>query len=477
MVSMGDSIPFGLNKKRRLALIEDIESFFFCPLLPLLSCLSASNILGKSTSHTGLVNRASLRPTSPKSLVASASAFESVEESDEDVYVNENENANLDSGYLHTNGNVVQNANVNGEQLPIAAAALMRSHSVLLDGKIISWPSGLRQWHEFTKLNGITIRETGVIVWCNQPSPMTELLKLSLAAEDGWLHLGHDISTHSYSWYGCYLTKKKLAEVQKVGHGCYGEGNHAAVAVPPVGLGTQSGSVEIVDVSENVVAASFAIHDSVVRSLRWLGNSRIVSFSYNELVCSFLLLLNFDKLILMPPRSWKKLCSLIQSHIEKYDTGNKVDYYVPSTLSNALCKGSFSGLLTNLTSDFIVLRGKVFEVLKNWPERSIQVIVVTAGLHFLESDSKVLAFEAARKCRISANYMPWKLQYYKGICSNKLPPPNLDEEKQTQVPIVTGQMIRLLHACGMLGKVIDYINCDGPTMNKLLLKVNCNDFN
>ncbi|PWA66311.1 AMP deaminase, putative / myoadenylate deaminase [Artemisia annua] len=94
--------------------------------------IAASNILGKSTSHTGLVNRASLRPTSPKSLVASASAFESVEESDEDVYVNENENANLDSGYLHTNGNVVQNANVNGEQLPIAAAALMRSHSVLV---------------------------------------------------------------------------------------------------------------------------------------------------------------------------------------------------------------------------------------------------------------------------------------------------------------------------------------------------------
>ncbi|PWA48065.1 pectin lyase-like superfamily protein [Artemisia annua] len=38
-----------------------------------------------------------------------------------------------------------------------------------LDGKIIapkksaSWPSGLRQWLEFTKLNGITIRGTGVI--------------------------------------------------------------------------------------------------------------------------------------------------------------------------------------------------------------------------------------------------------------------------------------------------------------------------
>ncbi|PWA58944.1 transducin family protein / WD-40 repeat family protein [Artemisia annua] len=61
-----------------------------------------------------------------------------------------------------------------------------------------------------------------------------------------------------------------------------GGGNHPAVAVPLVALGTQSGSVEIVDVSANAVAASFAIHDSVVRGLRWLGNSRLVSFSYNE---------------------------------------------------------------------------------------------------------------------------------------------------------------------------------------------------
>lgn len=70
----------------------------------------ASIIIGKSTSHAGLAKRASLilRPTSPKSPVASASAFESVEGSDEDVDVNENENANLDAGYLNTNGNAVK---------------------------------------------------------------------------------------------------------------------------------------------------------------------------------------------------------------------------------------------------------------------------------------------------------------------------------------------------------------------------------
>ncbi|KAK1418470.1 hypothetical protein QVD17_27615 [Tagetes erecta] len=59
-------------------------------------------------------------------------------------------------------------------------------------------------------------------------------------------------------------------------------GNHPAAAVPLVALGTQSGSVEIIDVSANAVAASFSIHDSVVRGLRWLGNSRLVSFSYNQ---------------------------------------------------------------------------------------------------------------------------------------------------------------------------------------------------
>ncbi|KAL8239747.1 hypothetical protein R6Q59_016314 [Mikania micrantha] len=59
-------------------------------------------------------------------------------------------------------------------------------------------------------------------------------------------------------------------------------GNNPAVAVPLVALGTQSGSVEIIDVSANAVAASFSIHDGVVRGLRWLGNSRLVSFSYNQ---------------------------------------------------------------------------------------------------------------------------------------------------------------------------------------------------
>lgn len=59
-------------------------------------------------------------------------------------------------------------------------------------------------------------------------------------------------------------------------------GNYPAVAVPLVALGTQSGTVDVVDVSANAVAASFSVHNSTVRGLRWLGNSRLVSFSYNQ---------------------------------------------------------------------------------------------------------------------------------------------------------------------------------------------------
>ncbi|KAG6589836.1 WD repeat-containing protein 11, partial [Cucurbita argyrosperma subsp. sororia] len=59
-------------------------------------------------------------------------------------------------------------------------------------------------------------------------------------------------------------------------------GNDPAVAVPLVALGTQSGTIDVIDVSANSVASSFSVHNSVVRGLRWLGNSRLVSFSYSQ---------------------------------------------------------------------------------------------------------------------------------------------------------------------------------------------------
>lgn len=132
--------------------------------------MTAPIVVGKSTAPTGLSKRASLilRGASPKSPVAGANAFESVEGSDEDVDVNEN--VNSDAAYLQTNGNTVYsdalreifhsvrdtfmfcleilqiftksvwtsneqgpesaNANANGEKVPIKLASLIRSHSV-----------------------------------------------------------------------------------------------------------------------------------------------------------------------------------------------------------------------------------------------------------------------------------------------------------------------------------------------------------
>uniref|UniRef100_A0A1J3DP85 WD repeat-containing protein 11 n=1 Tax=Noccaea caerulescens TaxID=107243 RepID=A0A1J3DP85_NOCCA len=59
-------------------------------------------------------------------------------------------------------------------------------------------------------------------------------------------------------------------------------GNSPAAAVPLVALGTQNGTIDVVDVSTNAVAASTSVHTGVVRGLRWLGNSRLVSFSYSQ---------------------------------------------------------------------------------------------------------------------------------------------------------------------------------------------------
>ncbi|CAI8610342.1 unnamed protein product [Vicia faba] len=59
-------------------------------------------------------------------------------------------------------------------------------------------------------------------------------------------------------------------------------GNYPAAAVPLVALGTQSGTIDVVDVSANAVTSSLSVHNGVVRGLRWLGNSRLVSFSYTQ---------------------------------------------------------------------------------------------------------------------------------------------------------------------------------------------------
>uniref|UniRef100_A0A2P2LH03 AMP deaminase n=3 Tax=Rhizophora mucronata TaxID=61149 RepID=A0A2P2LH03_RHIMU len=83
---------------------------------------------GKSSGHAKKAG-ALIRPTSPKSPVASASAFESMEGSDEED--NTTDNSKLDTTFLHTNGNAGQeHINANGEQIAIAASSMIRSHSI-----------------------------------------------------------------------------------------------------------------------------------------------------------------------------------------------------------------------------------------------------------------------------------------------------------------------------------------------------------
>ncbi|KAI3525738.1 hypothetical protein L1887_04778 [Cichorium endivia] len=103
------------------------------PGLPRLRTLPEENSAAGSIKKTGHLQR----PTSPKSPIASASALESGEGSEEDADMTDT--ADLDSTYLHTNGNAGQGCtgpslpehnNQNGEQLPIVASTMIRSHSV-----------------------------------------------------------------------------------------------------------------------------------------------------------------------------------------------------------------------------------------------------------------------------------------------------------------------------------------------------------
>ncbi|KAE8692804.1 AMP deaminase [Hibiscus syriacus] len=87
---------------------------------------------GKSGGHGTPVKRSAslLRPTSPKS--PSASAFDSIEGSDDEDNITDN--SNLDTTYLHTNGNAGPNlpahVNANGEEIQIAASSMIRTHSI-----------------------------------------------------------------------------------------------------------------------------------------------------------------------------------------------------------------------------------------------------------------------------------------------------------------------------------------------------------
>ncbi|GMI96430.1 ADENOSINE 5'-MONOPHOSPHATE DEAMINASE, EMBRYONIC FACTOR1 [Hibiscus trionum] len=100
------------------------------PGLPKLNMLPE----GKSGGHATTPKRSGsvIRPTSPKSPSVSASAFESMEGSEDED--NMTDNSKIDITYLHTNGNAGPNLpdhiNANGDAIQIAASSMIRSHSV-----------------------------------------------------------------------------------------------------------------------------------------------------------------------------------------------------------------------------------------------------------------------------------------------------------------------------------------------------------
>ncbi|THU53654.1 hypothetical protein C4D60_Mb10t16720 [Musa balbisiana] len=117
---------------------DALRGFPIPPGLPRLQTVPEGN---KQSVHSSFSKRGGhgIRPTSPKSPVASASAFESQEGSDEDD--NLPNDSGLDNTYLQTNGDIDQeNKNLfqalpdhitgNGDQKSLAASSIIRSHSV-----------------------------------------------------------------------------------------------------------------------------------------------------------------------------------------------------------------------------------------------------------------------------------------------------------------------------------------------------------
>ncbi|PIA59479.1 hypothetical protein AQUCO_00400396v1 [Aquilegia coerulea] len=126
-----------LEEKRNGSVLLDDRNFSIPAGLPRLHTLPE----GQSVSRASCAKRSGhmIRPPSPKSPVASASAFESLEGSDEED--NLTDNSKLDNGYLHDNGNggaecksLFQNMpdqnNNKVDQNPLPAASMIRSHSV-----------------------------------------------------------------------------------------------------------------------------------------------------------------------------------------------------------------------------------------------------------------------------------------------------------------------------------------------------------
>lgn len=118
------TIVSGERRNGPVVMADDVAAI---PALPRLHSLSE----GKTSGHVNSAKRTGLltRPTSPRSPVASASAFESVEGSDDEDNITDN--ANVDMHILANGEADLPNLNnANGEQIPISASSMIRSHSI-----------------------------------------------------------------------------------------------------------------------------------------------------------------------------------------------------------------------------------------------------------------------------------------------------------------------------------------------------------
>ncbi|CAM0947087.1 unnamed protein product [Alopecurus aequalis] len=139
--------------------------------------------------------------------------------------------------------------------------------SISEDGKIWSWHLTFDKSADSKKTNLGTSNHSDTVISKPRSNGLDFTIKINLV---GQLHLLSSTVTT--------LAVPSPSLLATVARG----GNNPAPAVPLVALGTQSGTIEVVDVLANAVSVSFAVHSSTVRGLRWLGNSRVVSFSYNQ---------------------------------------------------------------------------------------------------------------------------------------------------------------------------------------------------
>ncbi|XP_006646857.2 WD repeat-containing protein 11-like [Oryza brachyantha] len=169
-----------------------------------------------------------------------------------------------DLGQIQSTSSVISDTNTNQNMYQGTMAYLT---SISEDGKIWSWHLTFGKSACASKVKLGTSNHTDAGISNPRSNGLDFTVKINLM---GQLHLLSSTVTT--------LAVPSPSLLATVARG----GNNPAPAVPLVALGTQNGTIEVVDVLANAVSVSFAVHSSTVRGLRWLGNSRLVSFSYSQ---------------------------------------------------------------------------------------------------------------------------------------------------------------------------------------------------